>query len=110
MHHRRPAPFEAMEGFDGFGPCSATCMFRCALFGHFRGRMKQGNANPKEMFLSLAEVFREMVGKMSWRLPTLEECQSANELGTTVSPMDLGGAVGGQAVQRKRKAPREASA
>lgn len=92
------------------GPCSVTFMFRCALFGHFRMRMKQGSANPKEMFLCLAEVFRELLERTSWRLPTLAECLSAEDLGRLPAPVTAGSAEGsGERSEPPRKQPRRSA-
>lgn len=92
------------------GPCSVTVMFRCALFGHFRGRMRQGSPSPKEVFMCLAEVFRDFLGRTTWRLPTLAECLAAAELDRLPTPGTGGSLEGsGERLEPARKQARRSA-
>ena len=71
--HTKAASSELLR-VPGVGELSVSIMMRTSLFPYNRARQRDTTPNPREVFESLAETFRQGLEGQPWRLPTLKDC------------------------------------
>ena len=71
--HTEAASSELLR-VPGLAELSVSIMMRTSLFPYNRARQRDTTPNPRAVFESLADTFRQGLEGQPWRLPTLKDC------------------------------------